>query len=118
VYLHRNVGTNANPVYSPPVLLQAGGKPIDLYGSPAPVPVDWLGRGVFDLLGGNFVDTVTLFRNQGTRTAPKLAAGEPLVRMDLCMIQPRVASFHADGRPSLTDRRQSDRVPRPAAHKV
>jgi hypothetical protein len=107
VFLHRNVGTNANPVYAPPVLLQAGGKPIDLYGSPAPNPVDWLGRGVFDLIGGSFVDTITLFRNDGTRTVPRLAAGELLqaasrpLHMDLCMIQPRVASFHADGRPSL-----------------
>lgn len=107
VYLHRNVGTNANPVYDPPVLLQAGGKPIDLYGSPAPNPVDWLGRGVYDLIGGSFVDSITLFRNRGTRTAPNLAASELVkagsgtLHMDLCMIQPRVASFHADGRPSL-----------------
>ena len=69
--------------------------------------MDWLGRGVYDLIGGSFVDTITLFRNTGTRTAPKLAAGELLraasqpLHMDLCMIQPRVASFHADGRPSL-----------------
>lgn len=107
VYLHRNVGTNAKPVYEAPVPLQAGGRPIDLYGSPAPNPVDWLGRGVYDLIGGSFVDTITLFRNEGTRTAPSLAAGKLLsrgsepIRMDLCMIQPRVASFHADGRPSL-----------------
>ena len=107
VYLHRNVGTNSIPVYDPPVLLQVGGKPIDLYGSPAPNPVDWLGRGVYDLIGGSFVDTITLFRNNGTRSVPKLAAGELLraasqpLHMGLCMIQPRVASFHADGRPSL-----------------
>jgi hypothetical protein len=107
VYLHRNTGTNENPVYEAPVMLRAGGKPIDLYGSPAPTPVDWLGRGVFDLLGGSFVDSMTLFRNTGTRTAPNLAAGDPVqaagqpLHMDLCMIQPRVAAFHPDGRPSL-----------------
>ncbi len=107
VYFCRNVGANSKPVYEPPVMLQAGGKPIDLYGSPAPNPVDWLGRGVYDLLGGSFVDFITLFRNQGTRTAPALAGGTLLraaykpLHMDLCMIQPRVASFHADGRPSL-----------------
>ncbi|MBM3746629.1 MAG: VCBS repeat-containing protein [Acidobacteria bacterium] len=107
VYVHRNRGTNAQPEYEPPVLLEAGGRPLDLYGSPAPNPVDWLGRGVFDLIGGSFVDTVTLFRNTGTRTAPRLAAGDLVqaggrtLRMDLCMIQPRVVSWHADGRPSL-----------------
>lgn len=107
VYLYRNSGTNASPHYAEPVKLKAGGKAIDLYGSPAPSPVDWFGRGVLDLIGGSFLDTVTLFRNLGTRTEPTLAAGqrlmaggEPLV-MDLCMIQPRVVHWHADGRPSL-----------------
>lgn len=107
IYLHRNTGTNTEPKYEPPIKIEAGGKPIDLYGSPAPAPVDWLGRGVFDLIGGSFVDTVTLFRNAGTRTVPKLekgewirAGGQPL-RMDLCMIQPRIVSWHGDGRPSL-----------------
>ena len=107
VYLHRNAGTNAQPRYEKGVKLQAGGRAVDQYGSPAPTPVDWLGRGVFDLIAGSFVDTVTLFRNAGTRSAPKLLAGalieangQPL-HMDLCMIQPRVAAWHSDGRPSL-----------------
>jgi hypothetical protein len=103
VYFHRNVGTNASPRYGEPVQLQAGGKMLDLYGSPAPSPVDWSGRGVLDLIGGSFLDTVTLFR----RTESGLAAGEPvraggeILKMDLCMIQPRIVSWHKDGRPSL-----------------
>jgi hypothetical protein len=107
VYFHRNIGTNANPRYAVPVALQAGGQPLDLYGSPAPNPVDWFGRGVLDLIGGSFLDTVTLFRNTGTRAQPRLAAGERLqagggaLQMDLCMIQPRAVQWHADGRPSL-----------------
>jgi hypothetical protein len=107
VYWHRNTGSNAQPVYSPPVKLEADGKAIDLYGSPSPTPVDWYGRGVFDLIGGSFLDTVTAFRNTGTRTEPRLAAGELVkaggkrLRMELCMIQPRVVNWHDDGRPSL-----------------
>ena len=107
VYLHRNAGSNAKPIYEPPVRILAAGKPIDLYGSPAPNPVDWFGRGVFDLISGSFIDSVTLFRNTGTRTTPELAAGEPVeaagrpLRMELCMIQPRVVYWHQDGRPSL-----------------
>ncbi len=107
VYLYRNTGSNASPRYAEPVKLNAGGKAIDLYGSPAPNPVDWFGRGVLDLIGGSFLDTVTLFRNVGARTDPALAAGEQLMAggkplvMDLCMIQPRVVHWHADGRPSL-----------------
>jgi hypothetical protein len=102
VYLHRNSGTNQSPVYAEPERL-----PVDLYGSPSPNPVDWFGRGVLDLIGGSFLDTVTLFRNSGTRTKPMLDIGRPIevngktLRMDLCMIQPRVVAWHPDGRPSL-----------------
>lgn len=107
VYFHRNFGTNNQPRYAPPVKLEAGGRPIDQFGSPVPNPFDWLGSGNLDLLASNFLDTITLFRNTGTRTNPRLLPGEPLrvdgtvLRMDLCMIQPRVVAWHADGRPSL-----------------
>jgi hypothetical protein len=98
VYFHRNIGTNAAPEYAPPVRIA----PIDVYGSPSPNPVDWFGAGRLDLVLGSFLDSVTLFRNTGTRTAPRFGAGERLpFRADLCMIQPRVAQWHADGRPSL-----------------
>lgn len=107
VYLHRNVGTNAEPRYEPPVKIEAAGKPVDQYGSPAPTAVDWFGSGRLDLIAGSFIDTISLFRNIGSRTEPRLAAGELLkaggsaIHMDLCMIQPRVVQWHADGRPSL-----------------
>lgn len=103
VYFHRNIGTNAEPKYAPPVKLEAAGKPIDQYGSPIPNPVDWFGSGRLDLLTSNFIDSITLYRNIDGR----LSAGEQLtaedkpIRMDLCMIQPRIARWHADGRPSL-----------------
>jgi hypothetical protein len=103
VYFFHNLGTNQDPRYAPPVKLEAAGAVLDLYGSPAPNPVDWTGRGVLDLLGGSFLDTVTLFRRQGTglgRPEPLMAAGS-LLRMDLCMIQPRAVAWHPDGRPSL-----------------
>ena len=116
VYFHRNIGTNAEPRYAPPVLIAADGKPIDQYGSPVPNPVDWLGTGKLDLVGTNFIDTITLFRNLGSRTDPRLARGELLsvdgkpLHMDLCMIQPRVVSWHKDGRPSLIVGEEDGRV--------
>ena len=62
---------------------------------PSPNPVDWFGAGKLDLLLGSFIDYLSLFRNGGDRT-------ERLpFRFDLCMIQPRVAQWHADGRPSV-----------------
>jgi hypothetical protein len=103
VWLHRNRGTNDKPEYEAPRQLLAGGKPIDQYGSPAPNPVDWFGTGRLDLILGNFVDRVFIARNDGgalSPPAPLEAAGEPL-RLDLCMIQPRVVHWHPDGRPSL-----------------
>lgn len=116
VYFHRNLGTNAEPRYAEGVLLEAGGKPIDQYGSPIPNPVDWLGQGRFDLIASNFIDSITLFRNTGTRTAPRLGPGELLkvqgrpLHMDLCMIQPRVVNWHSDGRPSLIVGEEDGRV--------
>jgi len=111
VYLHRNLGTNAAPIYAEPVKLRAGGKDIDQYGSPIPNPVDWDNDGDLDLIGSNFIDTVTLFKNEGSRKAPNLSAGKLLevegpkgtevLKMDLCMIQPRLVYWHKDGRPSL-----------------
>lgn len=116
VYFHRNLGTNPEPRYAAGVLLEAGGKTIDQYGSPVPNPVDWLGSGRLDLIGSSFIDSITLFRNAGTRTAPRLAAGQLLavngqpLHMDLCMIQPRVVNWHADGRPSLIVGEEDGRV--------
>ncbi len=103
VWFHRNIGTNQNPVYAEPVKVEAGGKPIDQYGSPAPNPVDWYGTGRLDLIAASFIDSVTIFRNNGKGLdpgRPLTAAGKP-IRMDLCMIQPRVAKLHPDGRYSL-----------------
>lgn len=103
VWLHRNRGSNEAPDYEEPKMLQAGGKPIDQYGSPAPNPVDWFGTGRLDLILGNFIDRVFIARNNGKgldSAVPLEAAGKP-VRMDLCMIQPRIIYVHPDKRPSL-----------------
>ena len=116
VYFHRNIGTNAEPRYADPVLVEADGKPIDQYGSPVPNPVDWLGSGRLDLIASNFIDTITLFRNPEAvplRVWPPAncwrSNGRPL-HMDLCMIQPRVVSWHQDGRPSLIVGEEDGRV--------
>lgn len=103
VYFHRNRGTNGKPSYAAPVKIEAAGRPIDLRGSPAPNPVDWIGDGRLSVIGGDFVDSITLFRDRGRglEAGVKLTAGGSPIRVDLCMNQPRVVSWHADGRPSL-----------------
>jgi hypothetical protein len=62
---------------APPVRLEANGKPIDTeVGHAAPFVYDWDGDGVRDLLVGQFGGGVLwIFRNEGTNSAPKLAAG-------------------------------------------
>lgn len=103
VWFHRNIGTNQQPVFDKPVKLAAGGKPIDQYGSPTPNPVDWFGKGRLDLIAGNFLDTITLYRNGGNGLLPgvPLEAGGSPVRMDLCMIQPRTVVWRPGRLPSL-----------------
>ena len=116
VYFHRNLGSSQQPSYAPPVPLEAGGKVLDLRGMPSPNPVDWFGRGRLDLIGGEFLDTVTLFENVGTRARPVLESGKLLavdghtLKMDLCMIQPRVVDWYGDGRPSLLVGEEDGRV--------
>ncbi|MCS6860959.1 MAG: VCBS repeat-containing protein [Abditibacteriales bacterium] len=61
----------------PPVRLEAGGKPIDTHmGHAAPFVGDFDGDGVKDLLVGQFGGGILwIFRNEGTNTQPRLAAG-------------------------------------------
>ena len=59
----------------PPVRLEAGGKVIDTdVGHAAPFVGDFFGTGVNDLLVGQFGDGILwVYRNDGTKDAPKLA---------------------------------------------
>ena len=103
VYLLRNTGTTAKPVYAPAQRLQAGGKDIDPYGMPSPSWGDFDGDGDLDLICGEFRDSFTYYENTGTRTKPVYAAGRALtsaglpVKMDLCMITPTAVDFDGDG---------------------
>ena len=62
----------------PPVRLEADGKPIDAaeIGHAAPFVCDFDGDGLKDLLVGQFKDGLLwIYRNEGTNSEPKLAAG-------------------------------------------
>jgi hypothetical protein len=62
---------------APPVRLEAAGKVIDTeIGHAAPFVGDFDGDGVADLLVGQFGQGILwIYRNEGTTTHPKLAAG-------------------------------------------
>jgi hypothetical protein len=62
---------------APPVRLEAAGQAIDTeVGHAAPFVYDFDGDGTQDLLVGQFGQgLLTIYRNEGTKTEPKLAAG-------------------------------------------
>jgi hypothetical protein len=66
-----------SPELEPPVRLEAAGKPIDTdIGHAAPFVCDFDGDGVRDLLVGQFgKGNLWIYRNEGTNSQPKLAAG-------------------------------------------
>ncbi len=65
------------PELEPAIRLEAAGKPIDTdVGHAAPFVCDFDGDGVKDLLVGQFGQGLLwIYRNEGTNSEPKLAAG-------------------------------------------
>jgi len=117
VYLARNRATTDRPDYAPPEPLLADGRPVDVYGMPSPNLADFDGDGDLDLLCGEFLDGFTYFRNVGTRTAPRYAAGRRLIAddgrpltMDLQMITPTAVDWDADGDTDLVCGDEDGRV--------
>ncbi len=99
VYLIENV----NDTYELKGKILAGGKPIDVYGSPSPNFDDFDGDGDLDIICGEFIDKFTWFENTGTRENPKYAKGKYLknmhgiITMDLEMILPVSLDWDKDG---------------------
>jgi hypothetical protein len=117
VLLLRNTGTTEKPTYAEPVKIEAGGRPIDVFGCPSPNFADFDGDGDLDLLCGEFLDGFTYFENVGTRTEPVYAAGrrlrtesgEPLT-MELQMIVPVAFDWNRDGHIDLVVGDEDGRV--------
>jgi hypothetical protein len=103
VYLIENKGTSGEPDYAKHVRVNAGGKPIDVYGMPSPNFADFDGDGDLDLICGEFLDGFTYFRNDGTRSAPeyaegvRLLCGGELIAMNVQMITPTALDWDSDG---------------------
>lgn len=83
--------------------IKAGGKAIDVYGSPSPNMEDFDNDGDLDLICGEFLDKLTWFENIGTREIPVFAEGKYLensngtITMDLEMIVPVALDWDRDG---------------------
>lgn len=116
VYFLQNRGSDEEPAYTEPVKLEAGGKPVDVYGMPSPNFADFDGDGDLDLLCGSFVDRFTYFENTGTRTEPSYTEGRELtyryrpLRVDLCMMVPVAIDWDGDGDTDLVVGEEDGRV--------
>lgn len=103
VYLLHNTGTDERPAYAPPVAVEAGGAPVDVFGMPGPCFDDFDGDGDLDLICGEFVDRLTYFENVGSRTSPRYASGRQLsaqgqtLTLETCMITPVAYDWDQDG---------------------
>jgi hypothetical protein len=81
VILVRNEGSAKKPVWGEKIALEAGGEPIMVPGGDSgPVVADWDQDGEMDLVVGAGDGSVWFYRNEGSREAPKYAAGKMLLR--------------------------------------
>jgi len=116
VYFVKNTGTNEEPVYGEAQQIQAGGKPLDVYGCPSPNLADWDADGDLDLICGEFLDRITYFENVGTRTAPRYGVGRFLehegqvIKIDLQMLQIVAFDWDKDGDTDLVVGQEDGRV--------
>ncbi len=94
---------NINGKYTVKGKLEAGGEPVDVYGTPSPNMYDFDGDGDLDLICGEFVDKLTWFENTGSREKPVFAQGRFLenesgiIKMNLEMILPNAVDWDKDG---------------------
>lgn len=117
VYLLKNSGSNAAPVYDAAVKLEAGGGPLDVFGMPSPSFADYKQNGKLDLVCGEFLDGFTYFENIGTRKNPVYGVGRRLLAsdgrrlaMDLEMITPVALDWNGDGHVDLVCGDEDGRV--------
>ncbi len=116
VYWVKNTGSNDKPQYGEAVRISAGGKLLDVYGTPSPNFADWDGDGDLDLVCGEFMDKLSYFENTGTRREPVYAAGRYLqsngenIQMELEMLQVASVDWDADGDVDLVVGQEDGRV--------
>jgi hypothetical protein len=111
VVLLTNEGGPKSPKFLRKGPIEAGGAVLDVDDNDAgPTTVDWDGDGRWDLIVGGGAGTVKFFRNEGTASAPKFAAGVQLVKgsghgaagagaplQPTSRVKPHVCDWNGDG---------------------
>lgn len=102
--------------YGEAIQIQAGDKPLDVFGAPSPNFADWDGDGDLDIICGEFLDTLTYFENIGIRSEPRYAEGRRLqvdgadLTMDLQMLQVIAIDWTRNGNTDLIVGQEDGRV--------
>ena len=74
--LYRNEGSGADPVFSPPMTIEAGGVPVEIGGHATPLVADWDGDGGKDLLVRDGEGRQYLFLNSVVSGEPDFLTAE------------------------------------------
>ena len=103
IYLFENVGSPAEPRFAPGVPLRCGDRLLRVAGFAAPVVCDWNNDGRKDLVVGDLLGRVHVFRNTGADEAPAFerdmmltVSGEPVALGPRTIVD--VADLDGDGR--------------------
>lgn len=118
-----NVGSRERPIYAAAQpLLDVHGAPVQLYAKDlglsmwgtledwdertSPVPVDWDGDGLWDIVTNTMSGRVYWLRNTGTRTAPRFEPPRPVETADgpmqsLPRSRPGIVDWNEDGIPDV-----------------
>jgi hypothetical protein len=76
-----NVGDKKTPKFERKGPIEAGGQVLEVdHNDAGPTTADWDGDGLWDLVVGGGAGTVKFFRNEGSKQAPKFAAGVELLK--------------------------------------
>ena len=118
VYVLINRGTDGEPCYDKPILLETlDGRPIDTYAWPSPNFFDFDGDGDLDLLCGEFIERFTYFENVGSAGEPVYAPGVPVLFEDgdfacenLCMPTPVLYDWTGNGFPDIIAGNEDGRI--------
>lgn len=99
---------NQNGKYINKGKILAGGQPLETFGAPGANMADFDNDGKLDIICGEFLDKLSWYRNEGTRSKPKFAKGRFLVdengdtiRLHVEMITPVAVDFNKDGKIDL-----------------
>ncbi len=116
-YFYKNIGDNENfNLIAPVQLYVADGNPAEVYGTVGLAVEDFTGNGLPDIIAGDFIDNIYIFKNIGSKNKPLLAPRRRLIttdgifEADYQAISIAAADYNNNGYKDLFIRGESDYV--------